>query len=62
MRKDLPVIRENFDLGMVHGIMQEYGTTALAVEKKGKVAGVITSEDISRLHIVLNAQEGNSQW
>ncbi|OGW75476.1 MAG: hypothetical protein A2Z72_07210 [Omnitrophica bacterium RBG_13_46_9] len=53
MRKDVPVLREYDSLNKAQNIMQEYNIKSLPVIRDGRVVGVITIEDITRVYAVM---------
>ncbi len=53
MRKKFPKAKDTDSLIKVQGMMHESGARALPVTRDGKVAGVITLEDISRIYAVV---------
>ncbi|MGB2706042.1 MAG: site-2 protease family protein [Candidatus Omnitrophota bacterium] len=53
MRKDFPILRETDFLNNAQNIMQEHNMRALPIVKGGKVVGIVTIEDITRVYSVM---------
>ena len=52
MRKDFPRIADTDLLMQVQKTMEESGLRAIPVMRDGKIAGVVTLEDISRVYTI----------
>jgi len=53
MRQEIPSVRDQETLYDVQNIMQERSVKALPVTKGGKVVGIVTTEDISRVYSMM---------
>lgn len=58
MRVDVPTIQPSADLLDAQTMMQKNSTAALPVVMDGRVAGVITIDDISRIYVI-ESEKGN---
>jgi len=54
MRKDFPALSETVPLDKAQHIMQENNMRALPVLRRGRIIGVVTIEDISRVYSVMS--------
>jgi signal-transduction protein with cAMP-binding, CBS, and nucleotidyltransferase domain len=52
MRVDIPSVRLTDDLYEVQSVMQRSVSGALPVERDGRIVGVITAGDISRIYVL----------
>jgi CBS domain-containing protein len=58
MRREIPAVKVTARLNDVQKLMQKHNTTAMPVEKKGAIVGVVTLDDINRIYVM--AHEGYS--
>lgn len=56
MKTDIPRVNEYQSLDVVQGIMQNNESKALPVMRNGRVVGVITTDDISRVYAMMSAR------
>jgi len=60
MRRDIPSVKITEKLHTVQKIMRKYNTNALPVEKKGKITGVVTLDDINRVFVLTNSDQSGA--
>ncbi|MDP8298410.1 MAG: site-2 protease family protein [Candidatus Tantalella remota] len=53
MRRDIPPVGVDATLDKVQKLMLKYVTKAMPVEKNGSIKGVVTSDDINRVYVMM---------
>jgi CBS domain-containing protein len=56
MRKDFPTVKDTDTLTRAQARMEEGGIKAIPVTKDGRIAGIVTFEDIGRVYYLASAR------
>jgi len=54
MRTDIPPVKVKARLHDVQRSMQKYATSAMPVERAGRIVGVVTIDDINRIYLIIS--------
>jgi Zn-dependent protease/CBS domain-containing protein len=56
MRVDIPAVQVSARLHDVRKLMMKHGTSAMPVERKGMIVGIVTLDDINRVYVMVHEQ------